>query len=330
MTEITDLDRLIIKVREDYDANIVTYIGDVYPPNDRYMSPWLAAIEPKRKNILLLLRTNGGYPDTAYRIARQFQIQYQTLQKDQSASKRDFLIYIGRECKSAGTLLALGADRIIMSDAAEFGPLDVQLRKPDEVGERTSGLAPMQALGSLREQATEHFKEIFQSLRFDQEMMFSTKVAAEIATNITIGLLNSIYAQIDPIRMSEIERQLNIASAYGERLSKSGNLKPGSLSRLLAQYPSHGFVIDKEEASELFNKVESPTPELSQLFDIFCSFTEDNFSGKQPPYAVHIQTLEEQKRVQEQANVQGDNARDSQNPTGAGQKNGANSQDGGK
>ena len=56
------------------------------------------------------------------------------------AKKKASLRYVDTVCKSAGTILALGADVIIMSQYAELGPIDVQLQKEDEVGESTSGL----------------------------------------------------------------------------------------------------------------------------------------------------------------------------------------------
>ena len=43
--------------------------------------------------------------------------------------------FIPRRCKSAGTLLLIGATSLIISDRGELGPLDVQLSKPDEIFE---------------------------------------------------------------------------------------------------------------------------------------------------------------------------------------------------
>jgi hypothetical protein len=37
------------------------------------------------------------------------------------------------------------------------------------------------------------------------------------------------------------------------------NLKPDALSRLVAQYPSHSFVIDRDEAQSLFQTVRAPS-----------------------------------------------------------------------
>jgi len=57
---------------------------------------------------------------------------------------------------------------------------------------------------------------------------------------------------------------MRITTEYGERLS-TDNVKTGGLARLLAKYPSHGFVIDKTEAKELFERVLDPTPEMAEF-----------------------------------------------------------------
>src|SRR5262249_11156000 len=53
---------------------------------------------------------------------------------------------------------------------------------------------------------------------------------------------------------------------------RSRNLLPGSIERLVHRYPLHAFVIDLEEAREIFNNVDSPT---KLLYDIYLSRLED-------------------------------------------------------
>jgi len=62
--------------------------------------------------------------------------------------------------------------------------------------------------------------------------------------------------QIDPERLGEVQRAITVANVYGNRLNKS-NLKRGALEKLVQGYPTHGFVIDIDEAKTLFNKVRS-------------------------------------------------------------------------
>ena len=60
--------------------------------------------------------------------------------------------------------------------------------------------------------------------------------------------------------MGEMERQISIAKAYGERLGLE-NLKAGALDRLVRDYTSHGFIIDYKEARGLFVHVSKATNE---------------------------------------------------------------------
>lgn len=104
-------------------------------------------------------------------------------------------------------------------------------------------------------------------LRFDTDLNFPTKLSAKVATNVTKGLLAPIYEQIDPMRLAEVNRSLSITSEYADRLQR--NLKGEALQRLIMDYPSHGFVIDREEATDLFEKVSKPPPLLFEIAESF-------------------------------------------------------------
>lgn len=264
----------IKRISDHYDAEICVYIGPIDRPFD---DDFIGLCEeygseqnrPRRRNFLLLLTTLGGDPHAAYRIVRYIQESFNTVTDDETnpntpvAEQGKFFVYIHTLCKSAGTILALGADTLIMSDYGELGPIDAQLRKADEVGERSSGLTPMDALRALDTLATEHFFDLVKDLRGgrDREMVFSTKMASEIAAKITVGLFGNIYSQIDPMRIGEFDRATRIALEYGNRLEHD-NLHPNKLRHLLSDYPAHGFVIDRKEAREIFKAVETPIPEL--------------------------------------------------------------------
>jgi len=201
------------------------------------------------------------------------QEQYKTVDDSGALSstakgdKGTFRLFVDTRCKSAGTILAIGANTLMFSDYGELGPIDVQLRKGDEVGERSSVLTPMHALESLQQLASKHFEDSFKGLRFSQELAFTTKLASDIASKMAIGLFNPIYGQIDPMRIGEFDRAMRIAADYGTRLGK-GNLKDDALKKLVAGYPSHSFVIDKKEATELFKSIEEPTSELLSLGEV--------------------------------------------------------------
>jgi hypothetical protein len=57
-----------------------------------------------------------------------------------------------------------------------------------------------------------------------------------------------------------------VAGEYGERLNNhSKNLKSSSLKKLTHGYPSHSFVIDRQEAEHLFEKARIPSANEDKL-----------------------------------------------------------------
>lgn len=198
------------------------------------------------KNATLILATYGGDPDAAYRIARALRHNYHEL-----------TIIVPRECKSAGTLLAIGASKLVVCDMGELGPLDVQLRKHDEMFESSSALDYYQALSGLQSFTKNAFKDYLLDIK--SSCGITAKTAADFSSTLTTGLFSPIFQQLDPIKLGEVQRAVQIAEKYGERLNAYDKpMTEDSLSKLIAGYPSHGFVIDRKEAKTLFNNVNSP------------------------------------------------------------------------
>ncbi len=90
---------------------------------------------PEGSNIDLLLQTPGGDVDAAEKMASM-------LRKRVGPDSR-FRVIVPDYAKSAGTLIGLAADTIVMSDSSELGPVDPQLRLPD--GSGRANLRPVQS-----------------------------------------------------------------------------------------------------------------------------------------------------------------------------------------
>jgi hypothetical protein len=241
-----DFLKCIQEVSDAHDADIVYFCGEI----DRDYANELIELcqNPHHNNVLLFLTTLGVDPDGAYRIARFLQEKYGKL-----------VIYIDTLCKSAGTLVTLGADEIVMSDTAELGPLDVQVLKTDELNQRDSVLDLMVAFDYLQEFALETLDETLVRLVENSEGQISTKSALDVASYVATNLFSPIYAQISPTNLGNNQRLVQIARKYGDRLDR-GNLQVDALELLVIGYPSHSFVIDRQEAQEaLFESVRVPT-----------------------------------------------------------------------
>ncbi|MGE3348326.1 MAG: hypothetical protein AB7I35_12910 [Ramlibacter sp.] len=198
----------------------------------------------KHERCTLVLTTLGGDPHAGYRIARCLRHHYKHVR-----------ILVPSRCKSAGTMIAIGANDLAIGDLGELGPLDIQVLKPAETIERGSGLDVSAALNQCLQHAGSVFFTFFQNSR--QSLKVSPRLAGEFASQVVEGLLAPLYSQIDPLRLGELHRAMAITLQYGQRLDgHSSNLRPHALNRLVIEYPAHEFVIDRKEARELFNRVE--------------------------------------------------------------------------
>jgi hypothetical protein len=228
------------------DTDVVIYSGGI--GRDGYEKFCSMLLSSRKGNLLLVLSTYGGDPDAGYRIARAAIHHY----------GKNFRILIPAYCKSAGTLICIGANSLVMADQAELGPLDVQLRKQDELFQQSSGLDILRGVTYLQDEALQSFKSYLLDINGGSGL--STKIASEISSKLVIGLYEPLFAQVDPVKLGEMNAALQIARHYGERLNaKSSSLKTDALSKLIMGYPTHGFVIDRSEARELFTKVEKPS-----------------------------------------------------------------------
>jgi len=181
--ELLKLRNAVMRVSGEQEADIILYSGEIRLPHYERLVQLVMQFREK-PNVILLLTTGGGDPDSAYRIARFLQRTYEP---------GKLIVFIISWCKSAGTLLTIGADEIVMCEMAELGPLDVQFSKPDALAEQMSGLAPSQAIATLYHQAFEAMETFFLNLRFRSGLQITTRTALEIAATLTTGLFSPIF-----------------------------------------------------------------------------------------------------------------------------------------
>ncbi|WP_434684969.1 SDH family Clp fold serine proteinase [Pseudanabaena minima] len=244
-TKVPEVVQICIQsVIDELDADAFLYSADISEENADKLIQTIRDQSPKRENVVLILSTYGGDPDAAYRIARILKQAY-----------KKFTLVVFGYCKSAGTLVAIAADEIVMSDMAELGPLDVQLLKENDF-RRSSGLDLQQALEVLRNEVFTIFERCFLGTVSRSGGAISTRMAAEMASSMAVGLLSPIASQIDPIRLGEVWRSMDVAYEYGIRLNP--DIKE-TIEKLVKGYPAHGFVIDRKEAEGLFKNVRPPS-----------------------------------------------------------------------
>ncbi len=104
--------RLLLYIANtDHQASSVTP-SDIVPFGDA-----LAQIK-KVKNLDLMIHTFGGAGETAEKIVEMCRCH----------CEGEFRVIVPNMAKSAGTLIALGADKIVLGYCSELGPIDPQIR----------------------------------------------------------------------------------------------------------------------------------------------------------------------------------------------------------
>lgn len=256
------LQAAIAKIEKDSDADVLF----INSPMDRGVDATVirrVCARKRRKNLFLILTTIGGSADCAFRIGRCLQECYET-----------FTAVVPGWCKSAGTLVCIGAYDLVIGDLGELGPLDVQLAKPDELALIASGLNIDSAFRSLQTVAFQMFESFLLDTLNKSRGRITTKTASEIAANMTVGLLSPVFQQMDPHKVGEDFRSTLIAEQYALRLDAHAGAQnlihdeeTDAVDALVRGYPSHGFVIDRTEAQLLFHRVsplEGPLAEAAE------------------------------------------------------------------
>ena len=225
---------------EDRDFILISH------PIDRAIYEFASQVictQQVNRKCTVYLSTYGGDAHCAFRIGRCLQHHYEHIR-----------VVVPRYCKSAGTLICIAANELGIGNLGELGPLDVQLIKKDEVGDRNSGLDITEAMGIIDSRVFNFF--ISSLLQIKQQTKLSTKIAGDFAAKLSTSIFEPLYSQIDPVSLGSSQRETAVALHYGLRLAqRSGSISEQNLLQLISGYPSHSFVIDRAEAKLLFNKV---------------------------------------------------------------------------
>jgi hypothetical protein len=225
-------------------ADLFVYNGDIERESDL---DFIQCVHTNKRNdrCKLLLVTNGGDADAAYKISRYLQERYEL-----------FECLITGICKSGGTLIAIGAHELVFLPYGELGPLDVQIHKEDKLAGFHSGLNISEALQTLERRAIQTYLRLIGEIIKSSSGVVSFPTASKAASELVSGLYAPIFGKIDAEDVGGRTRSMRIAADYGKRLDLvAKNMQPGALQKLAETYSSHSFVIDKTEASALFRKV---------------------------------------------------------------------------
>lgn len=108
--------RLIEYYENEFDCRLVVLIDTIFPVSIVCFEELVYDANPEQ-DLHLLLQSPGGDGETAVRLARAAQ-----------ARCRQFTVVVPDQAKSAATVLAMGAHRIVMGPTSDLGPVDPQFQ----------------------------------------------------------------------------------------------------------------------------------------------------------------------------------------------------------
>lgn len=176
----------------------------------------------KFKKLDLILHSNGGIADDAFKMCRLSR---------QHAD--EFNVLVPYRAKSAATLLALGADELVMGPAGEIGPIDPMIFVTLQDGSKH--LVPAHSIK-------------------DGLDFFEGRIKSEPKTAL---IYSQLLENLDLTVVGAYQRAIESSKQYAETLLTGGLLKGKPKDKiekvakeLAEKYKSHGFVIDRDIARQ--------------------------------------------------------------------------------
>lgn len=201
------------------------------------------------EKISLLLYTQGGDTMAAWsliNLIRQF--------------CNDFEVIVPFKCHSSGTLISLGANRIVMTKQATLGPIDPSITGP---------LNPTINLGGIDQRIPVSVESVSSYLEIAKEEL-------NIPSTELGVVLNHLSQKVHPLVLGDIYRtKKQIQMVASKLLEHHEEIAPENKSDIInflcSESGSHDYTLNRKEASALGLNIEKPDQDLyniiKQIYD---------------------------------------------------------------
>lgn len=209
----------------------------------------LDAIGPTAK-ISLILDTNGGHTSAAWRLINLIR-----------SFCDDLEVIIPSKAMSAGTLMSLGADRIVMTKQAALGPIDPSIENHP--------MAPTSPRGQTIPVSAEAIRGYIDEIKKDvTDSEALAKVWIHLSSLVHPLLLGQVFRAGEQIR--------HMAKALIGRQVPDEETQKKIIQLLCSDSGSHDYTINRRAATEIGLNIEKPS---AALYDLLSEITK-SFSGE--------------------------------------------------
>lgn len=245
---LSKAESLIEKVEEDLKVKLVVFICHQSLTLDvAYRFNKIIRKYPKNcERLALLIESGGGDIDIASKIVKLLRTYC-----------KSYVAIIPFYAKSAATLLAVGADEIVMCKSGELGPVDPQIRDPI-----TKLFVPASSI-----------KEAINFIEETKDQIVKLSMAEKMP----------------PLLMGAYRGSQKVARQYMEEaFEKLGPKKDEAIHAFTDKYISHGYPIDREICNNLKLPIVFPEEQFEnriyELFETYMDFltkAEENEEDRQ-------------------------------------------------
>lgn len=197
----------------------------------------LDKIGPTAK-ISLVLHTNGGNTSAAWRLINLIRTFCDHLE-----------VLIPTKAMSAGTLISLGADKILMTKQAVLGPIDPSLTHP--LNPTVVGQNGMPRFVPVSVEAVRGYLDQTEQLKITD-------------ANALANILVNLSQQIHPLVLGEIFRSREQIRFLADKLIRRQVTDEEKIKKIIdflcADSGSHDYTINRREGHELGLAIEKPSP----------------------------------------------------------------------
>ncbi len=197
-------------------------------------------IPKERRAVDFLIISNGGDPITAQRIISILRERFDRIN-----------VLVPYVAYSAATILALGADEIVMHPFSNLGPVDPQLRIPGEGKDgKRSGIQ------FSSEDIRNYIDFVVNDVGITEQMHLTTA-------------FNALAEAVGPLPIGRAKRSQQLSLSLSERMLE-GHMENKEEAAAVAKtlntaYFHHGYAVSRREAKEIGLKVVFPGEELEEL-----------------------------------------------------------------
>ena len=240
--------RLILQIKKEVGPSLICYVAGertrIRRDDVLGFAELLCRIEPE-SDIDLLLHSGGGDIDAADKLI--------TMARDK-AKNGALRVIVPHYAKSAATLMALGADTIVMSDSSELGPIDPQVQFPN-------------GQGSLVQYSAFSYVKAYK------------RFTAELRADPGDPSARLMLANFRPHELVEIERALTGTRHLAERLLHTGMMAGSPVTAPVSKlmdvdaWDTHGQVISAEDAKSIgltVTRMRSDDPTWMNYWKLYC------------------------------------------------------------